>query len=76
MCYQNLCEDEWCCVDSGTAAGEELTVEHLRSLTWVSFYFEPTASPPAAHQMRMQRIEPHVQVIVDSFLAVPRLVAR
>ena len=35
----------------------------------------PTASTPAARQMRMRGIEPHVQVVTENFLTVPGLVA-
>nr|WP_221379176.1 hypothetical protein [Actinoplanes polyasparticus] len=38
-------------------------------------YHGPTASTPAARQMRMLGIEPRVQVVVESFLVVPTLVA-
>ena len=35
----------------------------------------PTAATPAARQMRMRGIEPHVQVVTENFLTVPGLVA-
>ena len=38
-------------------------------------YHGPTASTPAARQMRMLGIEPHVQVVTENFLTVPGLVA-
>jgi DNA-binding transcriptional LysR family regulator len=77
MPHQNVFEDEWRCVISADnpLVGDELTVDHLRTLPWATSYSGPTASTPAVRQMRMQGIEPQVQVITDSFLAVPRLVA-
>jgi DNA-binding transcriptional LysR family regulator len=77
MPYQNVYEDEWCCVvwEGNTAVADKLTAGHLRLLPWVTSYYGPTASTPAARQMRMQGIEPNIQVITDSFLAVPALVA-
>ncbi len=38
-------------------------------------YHGPTASTPAARQMRTLGIEPHVQVVTENFLTVPGLVA-
>jgi hypothetical protein len=50
-------QDEWCCVvcQSNAAVGEELTAAHLRSLPWATSYSGPTASTPAARQMRRKR---------------------
>jgi DNA-binding transcriptional LysR family regulator len=52
-----------------------LTVEDLETLPWVATYHGPTASTPAARQMRMLGIEPRVQVINENFLTVPALIA-
>lgn len=52
-----------------------LTVQHMATLPWVATYHGPTASTPAARQMRMSGIEPRVQVVTESFLTVPGLVA-
>ena len=52
-----------------------LTVEHLETMPWVVTYHGPTASTPAARQMRMLGIEPRVQVVTENFLTVPALVA-
>jgi DNA-binding transcriptional LysR family regulator len=50
-------------------------MEDLRSLPWLVTFHLPTAFTPAARQLRMMGVEPDVQVVVDSFLAVPFLVA-
>jgi DNA-binding transcriptional LysR family regulator len=42
---------------------------------WVATYYGPTASTPAARQLRMLGIEPRVQVVTESFLTIPALVA-
>jgi DNA-binding transcriptional LysR family regulator len=55
--------------------GDSITVEQLETLPWVATYYGPTASTPAARQMRMLGIEPKVQVVTESFLTVPGLVA-
>ncbi|GAA4249429.1 LysR family transcriptional regulator [Dactylosporangium darangshiense] len=77
LSHRDLYRDEWVCVVSAdnAAVGPALTVEHLRNLPWVVTYHGPTASTPAGRQMRMLGIEPHVQVVTESFLTVPGLVA-
>lgn len=75
--HRDLYRDEWLCVvsaDNAEVAGG-LTVEHLETLPWVATYHSPTASTPAARQMRMLGIEPRVQVVTETFLTVPALVA-
>ncbi|MFI5593414.1 LysR family transcriptional regulator [Amycolatopsis sp. NPDC051758] len=75
--HQDLYRDDWVCVvDAAHPAAEAgLTVEQLRTMPWVVTYHGPTASTPAARQMRMLGIEPHVQVVTENFLTVPGLVA-
>lgn len=69
--------DEWVLVVSAdnTDVGAALTVEQLVTMPWVASYHGPTASTPAARQMRMLGIEPRVQVVTESFLTVAALVA-
>jgi DNA-binding transcriptional LysR family regulator len=73
----DLYEDTWVCVVShdNDRVGDALTMEDLAELPWVVTYHLPTAFTPAARQLRMMGVEPHVQVVVDSFLAVPFLVS-
>ena len=77
LSHQDLYQDEWVCVvAAGSPVVERgLTVEDLRRLPWVLTYNGQTASTPAARQMRMLGIEPHAQVVTESFLTVPGLVA-
>jgi DNA-binding transcriptional LysR family regulator len=77
LSHRDLYRDEWVCVISSDnpVADEGLTVEHLETLPWVATYHGQTASTPAARQMRMLGIEPHVQVVNESFLTVPALIA-
>ncbi|TFV49566.1 LysR family transcriptional regulator [Blastococcus sp. TF02A-35] len=74
---QDLYRDEWVCVVAADNPVAEvgLTVRDLETLPWVATYHGPTASTPAARQMRMLGIEPQVQVVVENFLTVPALVA-
>src|SRR3712207_6266298 len=77
LSHRDLYRDEWVCLVSSDNADVdgELTVEHLRSLPWVVTFHGPTAATPAARQMRMRGIELNVQVVTESFLTVPGLVA-
>ncbi|MGK5683861.1 LysR family transcriptional regulator [Actinoplanes sp. URMC 104] len=77
LSHRDLYSDDWVCVVSAdnTAVGATLTVEQLESLPWVVTFHGPTASTPAGRQMRMLGIEPHIQVVTESFLTVPSLVA-
>ncbi len=75
--HRDLYRDEWVCLaaaDNPRIDGP-LTVENLQTLPWVVSFHGPTASTPAARQMRMLGIEPHVQVVTENFLTVPALVA-
>ncbi|MGY1727994.1 LysR family transcriptional regulator [Geodermatophilus sp. SYSU D01062] len=74
---RDLYRDEWVCVVAADnpVVDAGLTVGDLETLPWVATYHGPTASTPAARQMRMLGIEPHVQVVTESFLTVPALVS-
>jgi DNA-binding transcriptional LysR family regulator len=75
--HADLHRDRWVLVVSAdnAAVDDEMTVEQLETMPWVATYHGPTASTPAARQMRMLGIEPRVQVVTESFLTVPGLVA-
>src|SRR4051812_8294231 len=77
LSHRDLYRDEWVCVVAAgnPVADEGLTVEHLETLPWVATYHGPTAATPAERHLRMRGIEPRVQVITESFLTVPGLVA-
>ena len=77
LCHRDLYRDEWVCLVSAenTGVGDALDADHLRTLPWVVSYHGRTASTPAALQLRMLGVEPRVQVVTESFLAVPGLVA-
>src|SRR3954465_9052286 len=72
LSHRDLYRDEWVCVVSADhpAVQDGLTVEDLETLPWVVTYHGPTAATPASRQMRMRGIEPHVQVITESFLTL------
>ncbi|GHE06940.1 LysR family transcriptional regulator [Klenkia taihuensis] len=72
-----LFEDDWVCILSqdNTEVGENLTMDQLAVLPWVIGYDGPIAFTPAVRQLRMHGVEPVVNVIAETFLAIPFLVA-
>lgn len=75
--HQDLHRDSWVCLvaTDNPEVGEALTMSHLSSLPWVVLYNLPTAFAPSAQQLRLSGIDPKVEVVVDSFLTMPFLVA-
>ena len=75
--YQDLYEDGWVCLvaTSNSRVGDELTMELLAELPWVFTYLGPTAFTPPARQLQTLGVEPRVQIVVASFLALPFVVA-
>jgi DNA-binding transcriptional LysR family regulator len=73
----DLYEDQWVCVVSADNddIGTELTMSDVADSPWVVMWDLPTAFAPAARQLNMLGVEPRVEVTVDSFLAIPFLVA-
>ncbi|GHF83284.1 hypothetical protein FHX82_006484 [Amycolatopsis bartoniae] len=66
--HQDLYRDERVCLVAAAGnpgIGARLTVDQLRAMPWVVTYHGPTASTPAARQMRMLGIEAHVLVASD-----------
>jgi DNA-binding transcriptional LysR family regulator len=75
--YLDLYDDRWVLLvaTGNRRVGGEATLEDLAALPWVTIYHRPTAFTAAAQQLRAHGIEPHAQVVVESFLPVPELVA-
>src|SRR4051794_13434586 len=77
MPHQDLWVDEWVVLvaRSNTAVGDELTMDHLAELPWVLTFHGPSAFTAAALQLQVLGVEPHVQLVAESFLALPWLIA-
>ena len=73
----DLYEDEWVCLVATDNAriGDHLTMTDLAELPWAMTYHTQTASTPAGRQLQMLGVVPRVQVVVESFLALPYLIA-
>lgn len=55
--------------------GPDLTLEHLGDLPWVLPYHADTALMPPVRQLQLLGIEPNVNLVVESFLALPHHIA-
>jgi DNA-binding transcriptional LysR family regulator len=74
---QELFTDQWVCIVAADhpGIGEKLTMADLERLPMVVTYQTPTAYTPAAKQLSILGVQPRVQLVAESFLALPFLVA-
>jgi DNA-binding transcriptional LysR family regulator len=72
-----LFTDRWVCVVAAghPAVGEKLTMTDLEELPMVVAHHEPTSYTPAGKQLAMLGVQPRVQLVAETFLALPFLVA-
>lgn len=75
--HLDLYTDRWMCIADAAndAIADELTIDHLRTLPWVVNYRTATAYTPATRQMELLGIDPRIEVVTESFTAIPDLVA-
>lgn len=75
--YMDLWRDGWVVIasESNERVGDELTMETLGRLSWVFTFQTRTAFTSAARQLQQLGIEPHVEAVVESFLALPHFIA-
>ncbi|QIG39171.1 LysR family transcriptional regulator [Microbacterium sp. 4R-513] len=75
--YMDLWRDGWVVVasESNTEIGDELTMEALGRMPWVFTFQTRTAFTSAARQLQQLGIEPRVEAVVESFLALPHFIA-
>jgi len=74
--YADLWHDEWVAiVADSSGVGDELTMDDLSSLPFVMTYSSRSAFTSVGRQIQQLGIEPHVEVVVESFLALPHFVA-
>jgi DNA-binding transcriptional LysR family regulator len=73
LSHTDLFEDRWVCLvaTDNRLVGNEVSMRQLAELPWVMTYHSPTAYTPAVRQLQLLGVEPHVQVVVESFLALP-----
>jgi DNA-binding transcriptional LysR family regulator len=82
IAHLDLCTAEWVClVDArNTRVGDGVTRANLAELPWVAVTGDPGLNAPlweslALRRLRQAGIEPHIAVVLESFLAVPWFVA-
>lgn len=76
LAYTDLWRDDWVVLasTSNDAVGDELTMEHLGALPWVFTFQTRTAFTSASRQLQLLGIEPRVEAVVESFLALPHFI--
>jgi DNA-binding transcriptional LysR family regulator len=70
--YEDLWRDRWVIVadEANEAVAAGLTMQLLRDSPWVFTYRSRSAFTSASRQLQMMGVEPRVDVIVESFLAL------
>jgi len=74
--YADLWRDDWVALVSASndAVGDALTMEDFAAMRWVMTYQTRSAFTSAERQLQQLGVEPHVDVVVESFLAMPHFV--
>ena len=75
--YLDLWRDHWLAVVSASnrAVGEHVTMENIAGLPWVMTYQTRSAFTSAERQIQQLGVEARVEVVVESFQALPHFVA-
>lgn len=75
--YMDLWRDGWVVVasESNERVGDVLTMEVLAELPWVFTFQTRTAFTSAARQLQQLGVEPRIEAVVESFLALPHFIA-
>lgn len=74
--YTDLWRDGWAAIvsDDHPTVGDDLTMDDLSSLPFVMTYQSRSAFTSASRQIQQLGIEPHVEVVVESFVSLPLFV--
>ena len=70
-----LFTDQWVCIVAAGHPCQTLTVSDLEKLPMVVAHHEPASYTPAGKQLSMLGVQPRVQLVAETFLALPFLVA-
>lgn len=73
----DLWQDDWLAVvaDDNDAVGETLSMQNLGDLPWVLTFQSRSAFTSAARQIQQLGVEPHIEVVLESFLSVGHFVS-
>lgn len=71
----DLFTDSWTClVDAHNPMSDRPTLDDLANSPWVTTFRAPRAFTPPMRQLEIMGVTPRVEVVVESFLAVPPFV--
>lgn len=75
--YLDLWRDDWAAIvaTDNHDVGESLSLDAAAGLPWVLTYQSRSAFTSAARQLEQLGVEPHVEAVVESFLALPLFIA-
>lgn len=75
--FTDLWTDSWVIIASedNPAIGDEVTLDDVARQPWVFTYQSRSAFTSATRQIQQLGIEPHVETVVESFLALPMFIA-
>ncbi|MFF0911630.1 LysR family transcriptional regulator [Microbacterium enclense] len=75
--YLDLWQDDWLAVvsEDNDEVGEALTMQNLADLPWVLTFQSRSAFTSAARQVQQLGVEPHIEVVLESFLSVGHFVS-
>jgi len=75
--FVDLWQDDWVAIvaDTNQEVGDELTMADLSRLPWVMNYQTRSAFTSAERQVQQLGVEPSVEVVVESFLAIPHFIS-
>ncbi|MGN7799617.1 LysR family transcriptional regulator [Leifsonia sp. 22587] len=75
--FTDLWQDDWVAIvaETNDEVGDALSREEMSKLPWVMNYQSRSAFTSAERQVQQLGIEPNVEVVVESFLAIPHFIA-
>jgi DNA-binding transcriptional LysR family regulator len=75
--YTDLWTDNWVIVadEHHPSLGDDITLDDIARLPWVFTYQSRSAFTSATRQIQQLGIEPRVEAVVESFLALPMFIA-
>ncbi|MGN8026469.1 LysR family transcriptional regulator [Microbacterium sp. 22242] len=75
--FLDLWQDDWVAIVAGSndTVGDVLSRDELSVLPWVMNYQTRSAFTSAERQVQQLGVEPRIEAVVESFLAIPQFVA-
>ncbi|MEY9951487.1 LysR family transcriptional regulator [Leifsonia sp. EB34] len=75
--FVDLWQDDWVAIvaEGNDEVGDALSREEMSKLPWVMNYQSRSAFTSAERQVQQLGVEPNVEVVVESFLAIPHFIA-